>query len=122
MTITLISFGFKFGIPQNVDLLLDVRFLPNPNFVPELRKLKGTDTAVQSFLFEKPSTGEFIERTFSLLDFLIPRYKEEGKAYLTIGFGCTGGRHRSPAIVERIAEHIAGKHGIEPAVIHRDMQ
>ena len=122
MTITLISFGFKFGIPQNVDLLLDVRFLPNPNFIPDLKKLRGTDTEVRNFLFEKPSTGEFIERTLSLLDFLIPRYKEEGKAYLTIGFGCTGGRHRSPAIVEKIADHIMKKHGIEPAVIHRDMQ
>ncbi len=121
MTITLISFGFKFGIPQNVDLLLDVRFLPNPNFIPELKELRGTDTDVRNFLFGKPSTGEFIDKTLSLLDFLMPRYKEEGKAYLTIGFGCTGGRHRSPAIVEKIAEHIVKKHGIEPAVIHRDM-
>jgi UPF0042 nucleotide-binding protein len=122
MTITLISFGFKFGIPQNVDLLLDVRFLPNPNFVPDLKELRGTDAAVQNFLFERTSTGQFIERTLSLLDFLIPLYREEGKAYLTIGFGCTGGRHRSPAIVERIAGQITKKHGIEPAVIHRDIQ
>jgi UPF0042 nucleotide-binding protein len=122
MTITLISFGFKFGIPQNVDLLLDVRFLPNPNFVPDLKKLRGTDTAVQHFLFENASTAEFIEKTLSLLDFLIPRYREEGKAYLTIGLGCTGGRHRSPAIIENISDRIAKKHGIVPAVIHRDMQ
>ncbi len=122
MARTLLSFGFKFGIPQNVDILLDVRFLPNPNFVPDLRSLKGTERKVQNFLFEKPSTGEFIEKTVALLDFLIPRYREEGKAYLTIGFGCTGGRHRSPAIVKKIADHISKKHKIVPSVVHRDMQ
>ena len=122
MSITLISFGYKFGIPQNIDLLLDVRFIPNPHFVPALRELKGTDAEVKDFVFESASTGEFMERTSALLDFLIPRYAEEGKAYLTIGFGCTGGRHRSPAIVEAIADHIAKKHGIEPSVIHRDIQ
>ncbi len=122
MTITLLSFGFKFGIPQNVDVLLDVRFLPNPNFIPDLRSLKGTDRKVQNFLFKKVSTKEFLERTLALLDFLIPRYKEEGKTYLTIGFGCTGGRHRSPAVVRKVADHIAKKHRIAPTVIHRDMQ
>jgi UPF0042 nucleotide-binding protein len=122
MAITLISFGFKFGIPQNVDLLLDVRFMPNPHFVPALRELKGTDVEVADFVFESPSAREFMDKTCDLLDFLIPRYTEEGKAYLTIGFGCTGGRHRSPAIVERMAEHIRRKTGIEPSVIHRDMQ
>ncbi len=122
MSITLISFGYKFGIPQNIDLLFDVRFIPNPHFVPALRDLKGTDSTVQAFIFEKPASGEFMERTSSLLDFLIPRYMEEGKAYLTIGFGCTGGRHRSPAIVERMAQYIRRKTGIEPAVIHRDME
>ena len=122
MSITLISFGYKFGIPQNIDLLLDVRFIPNPHFVPALRELKGTDSEVKDFVFESAFTREFIERTTALLDFLIPRYGEEGKAYLTIGFGCTGGRHRSPAIVERMAEHIRRKTGIEPSVVHRDME
>lgn len=121
MTITLISFGYKFGIPQNIDLLFDVRFIPNPHFVPALKMLKGTDSAVQGFIFENPSSREFMERASALLDFLIPRYVEEGKAYLTIGFGCTGGRHRSPAIVERMAQHILRKTGMEPGVIHRDM-
>ena len=121
MAITIISFGYKFGIPQNIDLLFDVRFIPNPHFVPALKDLKGTDTAVQGFIFENPSSGEFMEKTSALLDFLIPRYIGEGKAYLTIGFGCTGGRHRSPAIAEKIAQHIHGKTGVEPAVIHRDM-
>jgi UPF0042 nucleotide-binding protein len=122
MSITLISFGYKFGIPQNIDLLLDVRFIPNPHFVPALRELKGTDSVVKDFVFESASTREFIEKASALLDFLIPRYTEEGKAYLTIGFGCTGGRHRSPAIVERMAEHIRRKTGIEPSVVHRDME
>jgi UPF0042 nucleotide-binding protein len=121
MTITLISFGYKFGIPQNIDLLFDVRFIPNPHFVPALRELKGTDNPVQCFIFENSSTSEFMEKTSALLDFLIPRYMEEGKAYLTIGFGCTGGRHRSPAIAERMAQHIRLETGIEPGIIHRDM-
>jgi len=122
VSITVISFGYKFGIPQNIDLLLDVRFIPNPHFVPALRELKGTDSEVKDFVFESASTREFIKRTSELLDFLIPRYIEEGKAFLTIGFGCTGGRHRSPAIVERMAEHIRRKTGIEPFVVHRDME
>jgi UPF0042 nucleotide-binding protein len=121
MSITLISFGYKFGIPQNVDLLFDVRFIPNPHFVASLRSLRGTDEAVQGYVLGNSSSAEFMERTSALLDFLIPRYMEEGKAYLTIGFGCTGGRHRSPAIVERMAQHIRRKTGIEPGVIHRDM-
>lgn len=121
MAITLISFGFKFGVPQNIDLLFDVRFIPNPHFLPSMRELRGTDAAVREFIFEKPSTTEFLEKTGALLNFLIPRYIEEGKAYLTVGFGCTGGRHRSPAIVEKIAEDIRQKCGIEPNVVHRDM-
>jgi len=122
MSITLISFGFKFGIPQNIDLLLDVRFLPNPNFVPVLKAHKGTDKEVSDFILEQPATKDFLEKTVSLLNFLIPHYVEEGKAYLTIGFGCTGGRHRSPAIVEKIAAYFRQAHGIEPAVTHRDME
>jgi len=122
MSITLISFGFKFGIPQNIDLLLDVRFIPNPHFIPSLRELKGTDEAVRDFVFESESTREFMNRASALLDFLIPCYIEEGKAYLTVGFGCTGGKHRSPAIVERMAEHIRNKTGIAPLVVHRDME
>lgn len=122
MSITLISFGYKFGIPQNVDLLFDVRFIPNPHFVTALRALKGTDEAVQGFVLGNSSSAEFMERTSALLDFLVPHYMEEGKAYLTIGFGCTGGRHRSPAIVERMAQHIRQKIGIEPGIVHRDME
>lgn len=122
MTINLISFGFKFGIPQNIDLLLDVRFIPNPNFVPELKERKGTEKEVRDYVLGKASTREFLERMESLLDFLIPQYREEGKAYLTIGFGCTGGRHRSPAIVDEISKYINQRHGTEPGVIHRDIE
>jgi len=99
-----------------------VRFLPNPNFVPALKAHKGTDSEVRDFVLEQSATKDFLERTGALLNFLIPRYVEEGKAYLTIGFGCTGGRHRSPAIVEKIAGYIRQNHGIEPAVTHRDME
>jgi len=122
MAITLISFGYKFGIPQNIDLLFDVRFIPNPNFIPDLKELKGTDKAVQNFISERPATKEFIEKTAVLLSFLIPQYISEGKTYLTIGFGCTGGRHRSPAMVQMMADIIRQKHGIEPDIIHRDME
>jgi len=120
LAVTLISFGHRFGIPQNVDILFDVRFLPNPHFVPDLRDLKGTDKAVKDFVLLKQPTEEFLERTAGLLNFLIPHYIAEGKPYLTIGFGCTGGRHRSPAIVERIAELIKDN-PIAISIIHRDL-
>jgi UPF0042 nucleotide-binding protein len=120
MNITLISFGYKFGVPQNIDLLFDVRFLPNPHFIPELKPLKGTDPEVKNFVLEKPETKEFIKRLCKLLNFLIPLYKKEGKAYLTIGIGCTGGRHRSPAIIESVASLIKQQH-LNINIVHRDM-
>lgn len=120
LDLTIMSFGYKFGIPQNVDLLFDVRFLPNPHFVPGLRELKGTDAQVRDFIFEKPETLEFMEKLVSLLDFLIPLYRKEGKAYLTVGIGCTGGRHRSPAIAEKVASMISGK-PLRTSIVHRDM-
>lgn len=122
ITISLISFGYKFGIPQNVDLLLDVRFIPNPYFVPSLRDHKGTDEDVRAFVLRQPPANEFLGKAEALLDFLVPQYLREGKAYLTIGVGCTGGRHRSPVIVEEVADHIRKRHGIGPIVIHRDME
>ncbi len=122
LTLNLISFGYKFGIPQNIDLLLDVRFIPNPYFIPALKEHRGTDDDVRAFVLEQDSTKEFLARTEALLDFIIPQYIREGKAYLTIGFGCTGGRHRSPVIVEEMAGHIREKHKIEAVVVHRDME
>lgn len=122
LSISVISFGFKFGVPQNLDLLFDVRFLPNPYFVPELKDLKGTDTAVSDFVLRHDETGEFLDRLFSMLDFLVPFYIKEGRTYLVLGIGCTGGRHRSPAIVEEVSKHIRQQTGLNPAVIHRDME
>ena len=121
LNISIISFGYKFSAPQDIDLLFDVRFLPNPYFVPELKSLKGTDAAVSDYVLRRDETREFLARMTSLLDFLIPYYKREGRTYLVIGIGCTGGRHRSPAIVEEIAGHIRGLHGITPNIVHRDM-
>jgi UPF0042 nucleotide-binding protein len=120
LAVALISFGHKFGIPQNVDILFDVRFLRNPHFVTALKDLSGTDLAVQDFVFQSPGAREFMERTSGLLNFLIPQYVAEGKAYLTIGIGCTGGKHRSPAIAERMAEMIKDDL-IDVTVIHRDL-
>lgn len=120
LAVTLISFGFKYGIPQSVDLLFDVRFLPNPYFVPGLRDLTGADEPVREFVFSTQAASEFSDRVAGLLNFLIPRYIEEGKAYLSIGFGCTGGRHRSPAIISRIAELIMD-HPVGISIVHRDI-
>jgi len=120
MSLTLMSFGYKFGVPQNVDLLFDVRFIPNPNFVPELKGLRGIDAPVKKFVFEKPQTKQFIKKLKGLLDFLIPLYIKEGKTYLTVGIGCTGGRHRSPAITEKMASLIK-EHSVEISAIHRDL-
>ncbi|HWR58288.1 MAG TPA: RNase adapter RapZ, partial [Thermodesulfovibrionales bacterium] len=122
LTLNLISFGYKFGIPQNIDLLLDVRFIPNPYFIPALKERRGTDDDVRAFVLEQAQTKEFLGRAEALLDFLIPQYVFEGKAYSTIAFGCTGGRHRSPVIVEKMADHIRKRHAIEPVVVHRDME
>jgi UPF0042 nucleotide-binding protein len=118
--VSLISFGFKYGIPQNIDLLFDVRFLPNPHFVPSLRELDGRDDRVAAYVFGHPETKDFVRRVKSLLDFLLPLYVREGKSYLAIGIGCTGGKHRSPAIVEELAKTIKGG-PIELNVIHRDI-
>lgn len=120
MTVTLISFGFKFGAPQNIDLLFDVRFLPNPNFVRDLKPLNGTDRRVAAYVFRQPETREFMKKLKQLIEFLIPLYVREGKSYLSIAVGCTGGNHRSPAIVEKMAAFVR-KSGVDLRVIHRDM-
>jgi len=119
--VTMISFGFKFGAPYDLDLLFDVRFLPNPYFTAELKPLKGTDRAVAEFVLKCDETAEFLARVGSLLDFTLPYYIEEGRSYLTIGIGCTGGRHRSPAIVERLAKSLESKHKLAVTIVHRDI-
>ncbi|TAN43524.1 MAG: RNase adapter RapZ [Nitrospirae bacterium] len=122
INITIMSFGFKFGVPQNIDLLFDARFLPNPYFVPELKHMKGTDRAVADFVVEQDETREYMEHITKMLEFLVPRYIKEGRAYLVIGIGCTGGRHRSPAIVGELSKFIEEKLFLKPTVIHRDME
>ena len=121
LVVTILSFGFKHGIPVDSDLLFDVRFLPNPHFVPELRPHTGKDPQVHGTSIAPPATHEFLEHTLNLLKFLIPQYVGEGKSYLTIGIGCTGGRHRSVAIAESLKKGLAGIQGVRVRVKHRDI-
>ncbi len=121
LVVTVLSFGFKHGIPVDSDLLFDVRFLPNPHFVPELRPHTGRDPEVVRFLDRSSATHEFLEHTQNLLKFLIPQYVNEGKTYLTIGIGCTGGRHRSVAMSEALKKGISGIPGVRVRVKHRDI-
>jgi UPF0042 nucleotide-binding protein len=121
LVVTILSFGFKHGIPVDSDLLFDVRFLPNPHFVPTLRPHTGRDTEVVKYLDRSPATHEFLDHTLNLLKFLIPQYVHEGKTYLTIGIGCTGGRHRSVAISEALKKGLSGIPGVRLRVRHRDI-
>jgi len=119
MQIDVTSFGFKRGVPRVVDLLFDARFLPNPHWQPELRPLTGLDESVRDYVFSFEETEEFLGKVSDILDFLIPHYESEGKAYLTIGVGCTGGRHRSVAIAEAIGAHLRSEDR-DVTVHHRD--
>lgn len=121
LRVTVTSFGFKHGVPRVVDLLFDVRFLPNPYWVDELRPLTGNDEPVRQMVMSHPDTGEFLNRTQSLLEFLLPRYEAEGKSYLTIGIGCTGGRHRSVLVAEELGRWLAER-DIEATIRHRDLE
>jgi UPF0042 nucleotide-binding protein len=120
MVITLVTFGYKYGIPYDLDLLFDLRFLPNPHFVPELRPRSGEDQAVRDYVMARPDASEFLDRLLGFIEYLLPRYRSEGKSYLTIGFGCTGGRHRSVTISLLIAEHLR-RNGYEVNIKHRDI-
>ena len=100
------SFGFRYGIPMESSIVMDVRFLPNPFFVPELKPYSGLDDTVRDYIMNMPETEGFLGRFLTLLDMLVPSYQREGKAYLTISIGCTGGRHRSVALAEAIARHL----------------
>jgi UPF0042 nucleotide-binding protein len=120
MVVTLVTFGYKFGAPYELDLLFDLRFLPNPHFVPELRPRTGEDREVREYIMAKPDSREFFNRLLEFLEYLLPRYRSEGKSYLTIGFGCTGGRHRSVALSILMADQLR-KNGYDVIVKHRDM-
>lgn len=133
MMVRLLSFGFKYGTPTDADLVFDVRFLKNPYFVPELKRIPGTDDRVREFVLALPETAEFLEKTLDLLRYVVPKYEREGKSYLTIAIGCTGGMHRSVVLAEHIAAaldaHLSssatalgGGPRIELAVAHRDVE
>jgi RNase adapter protein RapZ len=119
MTVALVSFGYKYGLPSDADVALDCRFLPNPFFVEELRHRTGLDAPVADYVLRREETQEFLRRTVELLDYLLPRYRHEGKSYLTIALGCTGGRHRSIVLVEELRRRLEA-HGHRVLVRHRD--
>ena len=121
LQIYVMSFGFKHGVPAESDLVFDVRFLPNPNYIPEFKNRTGKHAGVARYIRSFPQTGEFIERISALLQYLVPHYAAEGKSYLTISFGCTGGRHRSVMMAEEIHKRLR-KAGATSRVAHRDIE
>ena len=120
MLVSVVSFGYRFGVPTDADLVFDVRFLPNPHFVPRLRRFTGKDPKVRRYIRSFPQTAEFLKRIEGLLVYLIPHYIEEGKSYLTIAIGCTGGKHRSVMLGEAIKKALE-KHSYSAKVVHRDI-
>jgi UPF0042 nucleotide-binding protein len=121
LIVNLLSFGFRHGAPDVADLMIDVRFLPNPNFEPRLRDRTGLDAEVAAFVLDGPGGREFLERLFGFLDYLLPLYENEGKAYLNLAIGCTGGQHRSVAVVRALERHLSERK-IEARVEHRDAE
>jgi UPF0042 nucleotide-binding protein len=120
LMVSVVSFGYRYGVPTDADLVFDVRFLPNPHFVPRLREFTGKNPKVRRYIRSFPQTGEFLRRVEGLLTYLIPHYAREGKSYLTIAFGCTGGRHRSVMMSEAVKKYLE-KHGVTAKVVHRDI-
>ncbi|MCA9594873.1 MAG: RNase adapter RapZ [Myxococcales bacterium] len=118
----MVSFGFKYGAPVDADLLLDVRFLKNPHFVDALRPLSGLDAPVREFVLGDEDTRELMQRAVSLLEFCLPRFEREGKSYVTVGVGCTGGRHRSVVLAEHLAAELRAHLGLPIDVVHRDVE
>jgi UPF0042 nucleotide-binding protein len=121
MLVSVVSFGYRYGVPSDADLVFDVRFLPNPHFVPALRAYTGKDEKVRKYIRSFPQTGEFLRRIESLLTYLIPHYVREGKSYLTIAFGCTGGKHRSVMMSEWLKKALE-RRGYSTKVVHRDIE
>jgi UPF0042 nucleotide-binding protein len=121
LQVNVVSFGYKHGLPLDVDLVFDCRFLPNPHWVDELRPQTGLDLPVKNYVLAQPGTKEFLAELDSLTTMTLPGYEREGKAYLSIGVGCTGGRHRSVVIAEQLAERLRG-HGYRATVHHRDVE
>ena len=122
LVITVLSFGFKHGVPVDADLVFDVRFLPNPHFVPDLKPLTGRDQAVIRYMEQHEATRLFVGKLTDMLRFLVPQYVNEGKSYLTVAIGCTGGRHRSVMLAERLRQELADIEGVRIKVRHRDVK
>jgi RNase adapter protein RapZ len=122
LALTVLTFGFKHGPPRDADLVVDVRFLPNPHYREELRPLTGRDPAVVAHVESGELAGEFYDRLLPMLDFLLPAYVAEGKTHLTLAIGCTGGRHRSVCVADRIARHLDGRDDVRLRVVHRDVE
>jgi UPF0042 nucleotide-binding protein len=121
LALTVLTFGFKNGPPRDADLVLDVRFLPNPHYREDLRPLTGRDEAVVAHIESGPLATEFYERLLPMLDFLLPAYVTEGKTHLTLAIGCTGGRHRSVCVADRIGHHLEGREDVRLRIVHRDV-
>jgi UPF0042 nucleotide-binding protein len=120
LLVSCLSFGFKNGVPLDADMVFDVRFLPNPHFVPEFRKKTGLDPKVAAYVRKFPQTGEFLDRVTNMMLYLLPHYVKEGKSYLTVAFGCTGGQHRSVMMAEEMRKRLK-KAGYQMKALHRDM-
>ncbi len=120
LRVSVVSFGYKFGVPRDADLVLDVRFLPNPHWIDELRPLPGTDPRVRKYVTGQRAYGEFLRRLRALLEYVVPGYVAEGKSYLAVAVGCTGGKHRSVVVAEELAEFFR-RRGLPVGVEHRDM-
>jgi UPF0042 nucleotide-binding protein len=121
LRVRFLSFGYKYGPPHDADVILDVRFLPNPYFIDELRPLSGHDESVRKYVLERPESRTFLDLTEQLIRFCLPLFRKEGKSYLTIAIGCTGGRHRSVALVETLASELAREVGTRMETRHRDV-
>jgi UPF0042 nucleotide-binding protein len=122
MVTRIVSFGFKYGTPVDADIVLDVRFLDNPYFVPGLKALTGQDEPVARYVLEATETQEFVRRARSLIEYVMPKYEREGKSYLTLAIGCTGGRHRSVVIADALSQQLSASLGAPLAVVHRDVK
>jgi len=120
LALNIVSFGFAYGLPSEASMVLDVRFLPNPHFVPDLRPLDGEDPQVAAYALESPEGREFMSRLEPFLRFLVPQYQREGKSYLTLAVGCTGGRHRSVAVARRVYDMFRSEPGLSVKLLHRD--
>jgi UPF0042 nucleotide-binding protein len=119
--VTMLSFGYKYGLPMDADLVIDMRFLPNPYWIPELREFTGRDEAVRDYVLSQEGAEEFLDRYHELLRLINGGYRREGKRYLTVAVGCTGGKHRSVAVAEELARRLGGEDGVEVSVVHRDL-